>query len=185
MPLRVVIWNFCHARTASCSGPDPSIAPSSPHSASKSARSRNPSISKHSATKLMTHRYGIDTSVFIRLLTGDPQSDYEKTVKRLEDRLEKEPQAEFFVSNQVIGEAYIALQHHYRINKSEAKSAIISVLTSGLCSPANGASVMNALQMERGCGLIDKLIADDYAKLGITVLTNDHKMSRLPNAQKL
>ncbi|MCE2961371.1 MAG: type II toxin-antitoxin system VapC family toxin [Akkermansiaceae bacterium] len=133
----------------------------------------------------MTHRYGIDTSIFIRLLTGDPQTDYEKTVKRFEARLEKEPQAEFFVSNQVIGEAYIALQHHYKITKTEAKSAIISVLSSGLCSPVNGASVMEALHANHGCGLIDRLIADDYAKDGIALLTNDQKMSRLPSAQKL
>lgn len=182
---QVVIWNSCPDLTVFCSELDASIVASWRHSDSKLAKSRNPSISKHFATKLMTHRYGIDTSVFIRLLTGDPQSDYEKTLNRFEARLEKEPQAEFFVSNQVIGEAYIALQHHYRINKTDARSAIISVLTSGLCSPANGASVMEALHADRGCGLIDRLIADDYAKDGITVLTNDQKMSRLPNAQKL
>ena len=133
----------------------------------------------------MNHRYGIDTSVFIRLLTGDPEADYEKTVKRFEARLEKEPQAEFFVSNQVMGEAYIALQHHYKITKSDAKTAIISVLSSGLCIPVNGATVMEALHADHGCGLIDRLIADDYAKEGISVLTNDLKMSRLPLAQKL
>lgn len=133
----------------------------------------------------MNHRYGIDTSVFIRLLTGDPEADYEKTVKRFEARLEKEPQAEFFVSNQVIGEAYIALQHHYKITKSDAKNAIISVFSSGLCAPVNGASVMEALHANHGCGLIDRLIADDYAKEEISVLTNDQKMSRLPSAQKL
>ena len=51
----------------------------------------------------------------MRLLTGDPERDYEKSLTRFEERLAKEPAAEFFVSNQVIGEAYIALQHHYGV----------------------------------------------------------------------
>ncbi len=133
----------------------------------------------------MNHHYGIDTSVFVRLLTGNPEDGYEKTVRRFEGRLEKEPQAEFFVSNQVIGEAYIALQHHYAISKPAAKSAMCNVLTSGLCSPLNGASVIEVLQTEHSCGLLDRLIADDYAKRSIKVLTNDLKMSRLPSAEKL
>jgi predicted nucleic acid-binding protein len=133
----------------------------------------------------MNHHYGIDTSVFIRLLTGDPEAEYEKTVRRFETRLEKEPQAEFFVSNQVIGEAYIALQHHYGITKPASKSAMLDVFSSGLCSPVNGASVTAALQADQGCDLLDRLIADDYAKSGMKVLTNDRKMSRLPSVQKL
>jgi predicted nucleic acid-binding protein len=105
----------------------------------------------------MNHHYGIDTSVFVRLLTGDPEIEYQKTVRRFEERLVMEPQAEFFVSNQVIGEAYIALQHHYGISKSVAKSALIQVLTSGLCSPLYGATVIEALQTEptvvAGCSI--------------------------------
>lgn len=133
----------------------------------------------------MTHRYGIDTSVFVRLLTGDPEADYLKSVKAFENRLKAEPQAEFYVSNQVIGEAYIALQHHYDIVKAEAKAAMLSVLTSGLCSPLNGAPVLDALKTDKGCGLLDRLIADDYAAQGLKVLTNDRKMGQLANVERL
>ena len=133
----------------------------------------------------MNHRYGIDTSVFVRLLTGDPDSDYKKTLRAFEKRLEAEPQAEFFVSNQVIGEAYIALQHHYAVPKDDAKSALYDVLTSGLCAPLNGAAVLTALKTETGCGLLDRLIADDYATRGMKALTNGRKMASLPGAEKL
>lgn len=133
----------------------------------------------------MSHRYEIDTSVFVRLLSGDPEAEYEKTVARFEKRLEAEPRAEFFVSNQVIGEAYIALQHHYGITKDTAKTAILSVLTSGLCSPLNGASVISTLQSDHDCELLDRLIADDYDCRGLKVLTNDRKMGRLSAAEKL
>ncbi len=133
----------------------------------------------------MTPRYGIDTSVFVRLLTGDPEPAYLETVQRFEQRLKSEPSARILVSNQVIGEAYIALQHHYEISKSDAKAAMSKVLTSGLCAPLNGASVLTALHMNQGCGLLDRLIADDYAARGIKVLTNDLKMSKLPDAERL
>lgn len=133
----------------------------------------------------MSHRYGIDTSVFMRLLTGDPDADFKKTLAAFEKRLEAEPQAEFFVSNQVIGEAYIALQHHYGITKSDAKTALYQVLTSGLCAPLRGASVLTVLQTDEGCGLVDRLIANDYKAEGMKVLTRDRKMSQLAEAEKL
>lgn len=133
----------------------------------------------------MNHRYGIDTSVFVRLLTGDPDSDYRKTLRAFEKRLESEPQAEFFASNHVIGEAYIALQHHYSVAKDAAKAALHDVLTSGLCAPLNGAAVLTALKTDSGSGLLDRLIVDDYATRGIKALTNDRKMAALPEAEKL
>ena len=133
----------------------------------------------------MSHRYGIDTSIFVRLLTGDPEADYRKTVEAFEKRVQAEPQAEFFVSNQVIGEAYIALQHHYGIDKAAAKSGMHEVLTSGLCSPLNGASVLAALATDKGCGLLDRLIADDNSIRGIKTLTNDARMARLPDVERL
>ena len=133
----------------------------------------------------MSHRYGIDTSIFVRLLTGDPDAEYRKTVLSLERRIREEPKTEFFVSNQVIGEAYIALQHHYGISKDEARDALHSVLTSGLCSPFNGPSVMEAILSKKGCGLVDRLIANDYAAQGLQTLTNDTKMARLIGTQKL
>lgn len=133
----------------------------------------------------MTHRYGIDTSIFMRLLTGDPDTEYQRTLRSLKKRLHAEPRTEFLVSNQVIGEAYIALQHHYGISKSDAREALRSVLTSGLCSPLNGASVLNVLQTRQGCGLMDRLIANDHSARNVKTLTNDGKMARLPEAEKL
>lgn len=93
------------------------------------------------------------------------------------------PLAEFFVSNQVIGESYFALQHHYGIAKDKARAALLDVLTSGLCSPLNGSAVLTALETETGCGLLDRLIADDYASRGIKALTNVRKMARLTEVE--
>ncbi len=128
---------------------------------------------------------GIDTSVFVRLLTGHPKAEFEATVNALRELMEANPSAEIVVSNQVIGEAYIALQFHYKISKSDSRAAILSVFSEGAFAPLNGSSVLDLLKGEGGCGLVDRLIADDYSQRGSCVLTNDRRMAKLPFARLL
>lgn len=131
----------------------------------------------------MIRRYGIDTSVLIRLLTGLPAREFERCKRELGDLLEGG--AEIFASNQVIGEAYVAVQHHYRLSAADARSGLLSVLTSGLAAPLNGNAVIVALEASGGPGLFDRLIADDYSRAGLPTLTLDRKMAALPEAQLL
>lgn len=133
----------------------------------------------------MIHRYGIDTSILMRLLTGEPEQGYRASLRAMKSLREKEPKTEFLASNQVIGEAYIALQHHFGVSKADARAALTGVLTSGLCQPLNGAAVLKALATKTGCGLLDRLIVDDYAAREVTTLTLDAKMARLDGAKKL
>lgn len=56
----------------------------------------------------MTRAYGIDTTVLVRLVTGEPERDFQRCVNKLRILIE-ERDAEMFASNQVIGEAYIVL----------------------------------------------------------------------------
>jgi len=133
----------------------------------------------------MNPRYGVDTSILVRLLTGDPVKDFQKTVKALERVLANEPSAEILVSNQVVGEAYIAVQHHYNVSKSDARSALLTLFSSGLVAPLNGRSVLQALRSSGGCGLLDRLIVDDYHHHGLLTLTHDQRMAALPEARKL
>lgn len=132
----------------------------------------------------MTPRFGIDTSVLVRLLTGDPERGFRHCVEAL-TALVEEDGAEVLASNQVIGEAYVAVQHHYGVTKAEARAALSSVLGSGLVSPLNGASVLAALGAEGGCGLLDRLIADDYRRADLITLTLDQRMAALPGARRL
>ena len=120
----------------------------------------------------MPQRFGIDTSVLVRLLTGDPEEVYARTVGALGSLVEQEG-AEIFASNQVIGEAYVAVQHHYGVPKPDARAGLADVLRSGLVSPLRGAAALNALQASPGAGLLDRLITDDYARSGLEVLTLD------------
>ena len=132
----------------------------------------------------MTARFGIDTSILVRLATGDPEPGFQYSVRELSKLIERDD-AEVFASNQVIGEAYIALQHHYGISKPDARNALISVLKSGLVAPLNGAGAFVALEAKTGCGLLDRLITDDYQRAELVTLTLDRKMAALPRARRL
>ncbi len=132
----------------------------------------------------MTAHFGIDTSILVRLTTGEPQEAFDEAVAALTEMVERE-HASVFAGNMVIGEAYIALQHHYGVTKADAKSALRSVLTSGLLAPVGGESVLEALATTRGCGLLDRLIALQYTESGLTTLTLDRKMATLPNVSRL
>ena len=132
----------------------------------------------------MIRRYGIDTSVLVRLLTGDPEKDFEYCVSKLRALVEDQT-SEVFVSNQVVGEAYVAVQHHYGVSKADARASLLKVLRSGLVAPLNGRLVIEALNASGGPGLFDRLIADDYSRAGLEVLTLDRKMAALSDVRRL
>ena len=79
----------------------------------------------------------------------------------------------------------MAVQHHYGVSKSDARVALLRALHSGLVAPLNGRSVLFALEASGGPGLFDRLIADDYSRAGLEILTFDRKMTSLPNVQRL
>lgn len=91
----------------------------------------------------MTRRVGIDNSILVRLATGDPAEGFAHCVHALTALVEG-VDTEVLAPNQVIGEAYVALQHHYGIPKAEARTPLASVLTSGLVAPPNGPGVPTA-----------------------------------------
>ena len=132
----------------------------------------------------MTRRYGIDASVLVRLLIGLPPAEFERCVQELSALVEHDG-AEIFASNQVIGEAYAAVQHHYGVTNTDARSGLLSVLRSGLVSPLNGSPVLTALEVSGGPGLFDRLIADDSHRAGLEVLTLDRRMANLPKSRLL
>ena len=131
----------------------------------------------------MTMRYGIDTSVLMRLITGQPDEAFEYCVSRLSALVEGG--AEILASNQVIGEAYVAVQHHYGVSWQDARDALVNALQSGLVSPLNGQPALGALSASGHPGLFDRLIADDYSRAGLKALTLDRRMARLPDSQHL
>lgn len=135
--------------------------------------------------RFSTLTYGIDTSVFVRLLTGHPEVDFLETADALKRLHDKRPTSVFVVSNQVIGEAYVVLQHFYKLPKDDAKVEIAKLLAGGNFFPTNGDSVLEILKTQSSSGLLDRLIAQSYQQLGITTLTNDKRMAKLEGVQLL
>lgn len=132
----------------------------------------------------MTRRFGIDTSILVRLLTGDPAPTFDRCVRRLRELADEG--SEVFASNQVIGETYVAVQHHYGVAKEDARSGLSEVLRSGLVAPLRGRAVLAALAAgSGGCGLLDRLIALDYGESDLVTLTLDERMARLPRTTLL
>ena len=74
----------------------------------------------------MTRRYGIDTSVLLRLIAAQPPDSSAYCVQRLSALVDSG--AEVFASNQVIGETYVAAQHHYSVSKADASVALLRAL---------------------------------------------------------
>ena len=131
----------------------------------------------------MNPRFGIDTSVLVRLVTGDPPADFARCVERLRALIEDDG-AEILASNQVIGETCVAVQHHYGVSKAAARASLLDALRSGLVRPLSGRSVLAALETRSGPGLLDRLIADEYARAGLEVLTLDRRMAALPGSRR-
>lgn len=121
--------------------------------------------------------------MLVRLLTGLPASEYERCEREMIALVERDG-AEVFASNQVIGEAFVAVQHHYGFDVADARLGLLSILTSGLIAPLNGRSVIVALEASGGAGLFDRLIADEYHRAGLQILTRDRQMANLPDVQR-
>ena len=131
----------------------------------------------------MTGRYGIDASVLVRLTTRQPEEEFLRCVEEL--RAVLEGGAEIVASNQVIGEAYVAVQHHYRVTKAAARSTLLDVLESGMVAPLDGQPVLDLLRESGAPGLVDRLIVDGYSRDDLDTLTLDRRMSSLPRSRLL
>ena len=124
------------------------------------------------------------SSVLVRLITRLPEDMFRRCQGEL-TRIVEEEKDELFASNQVIGEAYIAVQHHYGVSKDDARTALIGALTSGLIAPLNGQRVLNVIRETGGAGLIDRLIAEEYSRTVPETLTLDRRMAALPGVRRL
>ena len=124
---------------------------------------------------------GIDTSVLVRLVTGQPPELFTLCVERLSALCAAD--TEILASNQVIGEAYVTLQRHYGVSKEDARAELHTTLTSGLVAPLNGRAVLDALMASDSPGLFDRLIANDYTRAGLDTLTLDRRMASLPDVR--
>ena len=128
-------------------------------------------------------KIGIDTSVLVRLVTGQPPDIHAYCLERLNEPVNEG--IEVIASNQVIGEAFVTIQSRYGMARSDARAGLLRALAGDLVAPQNGQPVLEALAATGRPGLFDRLIADGYAQSGMDTLTLDRAMSRLPTSRLL
>ena len=121
---------------------------------------------------------GIDTSVVIRLVTGQPPDTHAYCLERLNQLVNEG--IVVIASNQMIREAFATIQFRYGMARSDARAGLLRALTGGLVAPQNGPDVLVASGRP---GLFDRLIAQGYDQTGLDTLTLDRAMARLPNAR--
>lgn len=128
---------------------------------------------------------GLDTSVVMRLLTGQPASQAAAARRRIEDGAAAgHPPA---VSDLVVGESYFALRHHYGVPHRQAIAALRTLLGDPRIIATGAARrVLDEVQNEAAApGLMDRLIHGDYDRTGAVLLTFDRDAGRLPGSELL
>jgi len=125
---------------------------------------------------------GLDTSIVLRLLTGEPVAE----ARLARARVERAHSAaeHVLVTDLVLVEAYFALHHHYGLAKEDARSHLRRMALSGVVTVVPPEAI-SALEPSAGAGLADRLIHARYRSTGAITLTFDKKMSALEGAVRL
>ena len=116
---------------------------------------------------------GLDTSVVLRLLTGEPQDLAVVAKQRLEQAHAENDSV--MVSDIVLAEAYYALVYHYKKDKNEARQLLQRMAISGTVQ-VDPVQSLAALEPAAGAGLVDRLILNRYRSMQATTLTFDRAL---------
>ncbi len=130
-------------------------------------------------------KLGLDTSVVLRLLTGEPAHLATVAVRRVEAALRAGDAV--LVSDLVAAETYFALQHHYGLSRTEALATLDGLLrSSGIEASGGSGEVLATLRQDRAqLGFVDRLIQAEYARIADEMLTFDRAAARLPRVRAL
>jgi predicted nucleic-acid-binding protein len=116
---------------------------------------------------------GLDSSVVLRLLTGQPADQALKARHFLERA--HAASDEVMVSDLVVAEAYHALHYHYGVEKESARDLLHRMVTSALIRLEPQASTV-ALEQVAGAGVVDRLILHRYRAFNASTVTFDQQL---------
>ena len=121
---------------------------------------------------------GLDTSVVLRLLIGEPRAQMEVARRRIERALIVGE--EVVVTDLVVAEAFHALRHHYGVPETVALGRLRDFLGSDVIH-VHPAGAVEALDpgMRGQAGVVDRLIVARHRALGATTATFDRRQARL------
>ena len=127
--------------------------------------------------------FGLDTSVVLRLLTGQPQDLAARALTRYQDGIAAGD--DFCVSDVVAAEAYFALQQHYRKTKEEALEALRGFSSGeGISFSQNFAASINTPNIHKvNPGFVDRMLASGYREQGQITLSCEKSFRRLADTE--
>lgn len=130
-------------------------------------------------------KVGLDTSVVLRLLTGEPEAQARRALAEM--RALTARGASLLVSDLVTSEVYFALQYHYAVPKSEALALLARFFAeSGVHALGASAAVLAASGLATANpGFVDRLIHAEYILFAGEVLSFEKAAKRLSGVRVL
>ena len=128
--------------------------------------------------------YGLDTSVVLRLLTGEPKELALQAIRRVAELLGKGERC--FIGDLVVAEAYYALQFHYEMPKSEALAALLRLGgdDDGIRFSGEAGKILPTPNLaQANPGFVDRLIHADYQQAGLIMLTCENAAKKLDSVE--
>jgi predicted nucleic acid-binding protein len=127
-------------------------------------------------------RVALDTSVVVRLLTGQPAAE----AARARARVESAHRAgdDLLVTDLVAAETFHALRFHYRVPREDAATAIRKMVTSGLVR-LEPEDALRAWTRGSAVRLVDRLVHFRHRSLDAVTWTLDRRQGRLDGATRI
>jgi predicted nucleic acid-binding protein len=128
---------------------------------------------------------GLDSSVVLRLLVGQPADQALRAVALLDDLARQGKRAT--VSDLVAAEVYFALHHHYGVPKPEALAALRRMFAAGeVGSTGHATSVLATPGLATAKpGFVDRLIHAGYIAEGGTMASFEKAAGKMAGVQVL
>jgi len=122
---------------------------------------------------------GLDTSVVLRLLLGQPADQTARAVAYLDELSRKGHHA--LVSDLVVAEAYFALQHHYGVSKKDALVGLRRLFAEGEVKPLGAVAEVLAVDGLASAkpGFVDRLVHGAYAGAAVEMATFEKAAGKL------
>jgi predicted nucleic acid-binding protein len=127
---------------------------------------------------------GLDTSIVLRLLTGEPEVEARVAVEFVRASILRGKR--LVVSDLVVSEAYFALVAHYGVDKRSAVDGLLEMLERGPVESCDGSCAVEVLSTMKRAGqkpgMVDRLIHAHYASLPAALVSFERASRKLSGA---
>ena len=130
-------------------------------------------------------KVGLDTSVVLRLLLGQPADQAARAVAFLDELTRGGHHA--VISDLVAAEAYFALQHHYYVSKQDALLGLRELFAAGEIKPLGAVAEVLATSRLASAkpGFVDRLIHGVYTESADSMVTFEKAATKLKSVRVL